>query len=124
VFGALRYAHADQASPDASLDSGDIEVQRIAGHDMAADEFKHESLQDLRSIGQYLKAITEGLESGRVELSDDNGQLALFPAGLLNLELRAKRRGNRAKLQLKLTWTEDKGKPLGPSLKVRPEPNS
>jgi amphi-Trp domain-containing protein len=90
---------------------------------MAADEFKHESLQDLRSIGQYLKAITEGLESGRVELSDDNGQLALFPAGLLNLELSAKRRGNRAKLQFKLTWTEEKGKPLGQSLKVRPDPN-
>ena len=31
---------------------------------MASEEFKHESLQDLKSIGQYLKALTEGLESG------------------------------------------------------------
>ncbi|HKO95338.1 MAG TPA: amphi-Trp domain-containing protein [Polyangiaceae bacterium] len=76
---------------------------------MAIDEFKHESLQDLKSIGQYLVAITEGLEAGRVDLSDENGQLALHPAGLLNLELKAKRRGNQAKLQIKLTWTEDKG---------------
>ena len=86
---------------------------------MASDEFKHESLQDLKSIGQYLKALTEGIESGRVELADDNGQLMLHPFGLLNLELRAKRRGNRAKLQLKLTWTEDKAKAKADSLRVR-----
>jgi amphi-Trp domain-containing protein len=92
---------------------------------MATDEFKHESLQDLKSIGQYLKAITEGLEAGRVDLSDDSGQLALFPTGLLSLELRAKRRGNRAKLQLKLTWTEEKEKPKSKSesLRVRSEPS-
>lgn len=88
---------------------------------MASDEFKHESLQDLKSIGQYLKALTEGLESGRVELSDDNGQLMLHPYGLLNLELRAKRRGNRAKLQLKLTWTEEKAKTKADSLRVHSE---
>lgn len=91
---------------------------------MATDEFKHESLQDLKSIGQYLKAITEGLESGRVDLSDDSGQLALYPNGLLSLELRAKRRGNRAKLQLKLTWTEEKPKAKSESLRVRTEPST
>ena len=91
---------------------------------MASDDFKHESLQDLKSIGQYLKALTEGLESGRVELADDTGQLVLHPAGLLNLELRAKRRGDRAKLQLKLTWTEEESKPRVDSLRVRSEPTS
>ena len=91
---------------------------------MASDEFKHESLQDLKSIGQYLKALTEGIESGRVELADDNGQLLLHPFGLLNLELRAKRRGNRAKLQLKLTWTEEKAKAKADSLRVRSEGTS
>lgn len=91
---------------------------------MASDEFKHESLQDLKSIGQYLKALTEGIESGRVELSDDNGQLVLHPFGLLNLELRAKRRGHQAKLQLKLTWTEEKARPKADSLRVRSEATS
>ena len=76
---------------------------------MATDEFKHESLQDLKSIGQYLVAITEGLQAGRVNLSDENGQLSLRPTALIHLELKAKRRGNQAKLQLKLTWTEDQG---------------
>jgi amphi-Trp domain-containing protein len=91
---------------------------------MAMDEFKHESLQDLQSIGQYLKAITDGLAAGRVELSDDNGQQVLFPAGLISLELSAKRRGNRAKLHLKLSWTEERGKGHADSLRVRTEPTS
>lgn len=88
---------------------------------MATDQFKHESLQDLRSIGQYLKAITEGLEAGRVDLSDEHGQLTLFPTGLLTLELRAKRRGNRSKLRLELIWTEEKPKTKSESLRVRSE---
>jgi amphi-Trp domain-containing protein len=86
---------------------------------MASDEFKHESLQDLKSIGQYLKALTEALEAGRVDLADENGQLVLHPFGLLNLELSARRRGNRAKLQLRLSWTEEKSKANSESLRVR-----
>jgi amphi-Trp domain-containing protein len=91
---------------------------------MASDEFKHESLQDLKSIGQYLRALTEGVEAGRIELADEDGQLVLHPSGLLNLELRASRRGNRAKLQLKLTWTEEKPKSKAQSLQVRSESSS
>lgn len=88
---------------------------------MATDEFKHESLQDVTSIGDYLKAIIEGLERGHVDLSDDSGQLVLHPAGLVGLEVRAKRRGNRAKLQLKLSWTEEKARARAESLRVRTE---
>jgi amphi-Trp domain-containing protein len=91
---------------------------------MATDEFKHESLQDLKSIGQYLKALTEGLETGRVDLSDESGQLVLHPFGLLNLELSARRRGNRTKLRLVLTWTEEKAKTKAESLKVGPDSGS
>ena len=86
---------------------------------MAIDEFEHESLQDANSIGEYLKAIIQGLEKGQLELSDDSGQLVLRPSGLLGLELRAKRKGNRAKLVLELSWTEDKGKTRADSLRVR-----
>jgi amphi-Trp domain-containing protein len=88
---------------------------------MTTDEFQHESLQDLKSIGEYLRAIIEGLESGYLDLSDDGGQLLLHPNGLLGLELRAKRRGNRAKLEIELSWTEDKGKTRAESLRVRSE---
>jgi amphi-Trp domain-containing protein len=88
---------------------------------MATDEFVHESLQDPKSIGEYLRAIIQGLESGYLDLSDDSGQLVLHPKGLLGLALRAKRQGNRANLQLELSWTEDKGKTRAGSLRVRSE---
>lgn len=88
---------------------------------MATDEFQHESLQDAKSIGEYLKAIIHGLETGYLDLSDDNGQLVLHPSGLLGLDLRAKRKGNRAKLVIELSWTEDEGRTRADSLRVRSE---
>jgi amphi-Trp domain-containing protein len=86
---------------------------------MPSDEFEHESLQDQRSIGGYLRAIVEGFERGHIELSDDGGRLVLHPSGLLGLELRAKRTGNRARLQLELSWTETDGATNADSLRVR-----
>jgi len=86
---------------------------------MATDEFQHESLQDSKSIGEYLRAIIEGLESGFIDLSDDGGQLVLHPSGLIGLELHAKRKGNRARLQIELSWSEDKGSARSDSLRVR-----
>jgi amphi-Trp domain-containing protein len=86
---------------------------------MASDEFQHESLQDAKSIGEYLKAIVHGLETGHLDLSDDDGQLTLHPSGLLGLELRARRKGDRAQLVIELSWTEDKGRTRADSLRVR-----
>ena len=60
---------------------------------MATDEFQHESLQDLKSIGEYLRAIVQGLENGHIELSDDKSalpsgfasSLAAFAAAMLHV---------------------------------------
>ncbi len=86
---------------------------------MASTEFRHESLQDLKSIGEYLRALLEGVEAGRLDLSDDRGQLALHPSGLVGLELRAERHGSHARLVLELSWTEHERKTLGGALRVR-----
>lgn len=84
-----------------------------------ADEFKHESLQDAESITSYLRAVIEGLEAGVIELSDDGGTLSLRPSGLLGLQVSAKRKGSRTKLQLELSWTEDKARTRAESLRIR-----
>lgn len=73
---------------------------------MASHEFKHESLQDAQSIAKYLKALIVGLESGELQFKNDEAELQLQPRGLLELELRARRKGGRGKLQLKLAWRE------------------
>jgi amphi-Trp domain-containing protein len=86
---------------------------------MASDEFQHESLQDLTSIGEYLRALISGLEAGSIDLSDDEGQLSLHPSGLIGLELRATRKGNRGRLQIELSWSEGKGHERAGSLQIR-----
>lgn len=82
---------------------------------MATEEFEHESLQDPKSIAEYLGAVTAGLEAGQLTLSDDHGQLELRPRGLLGLLLRARRQGSRVKLRVELSWTEEHAQtPAGP----------
>lgn len=70
-------------------------------------EFRHESLQDCESIVKYLKALTEGFENGRLKLANGNEPMELKPEGLLNLNLKARRKDNRVKLTLKVSWKEE-----------------
>jgi len=71
------------------------------------DEFKHDSVQDRASIARYLRALLEGFEKGHLELGTEAQTLQLDPDGLLELEVRAKRKGGRCKLTLKVSWRED-----------------
>lgn len=70
------------------------------------DDFRHESVQDRNSIVRYLRAVTEGIEQGHLELGTADHMLTLAPEGLLELQVRAKRKGGRVKLALKLNWRE------------------
>lgn len=66
--------------------------------------FRHESLQDQQSILQILAAVTKGLEKGKLVLSDDNDEIVLSPAGLLQLKLSAAQEDNRYSFSLKVSW--------------------
>jgi amphi-Trp domain-containing protein len=70
------------------------------------DDFRHESVQDRHSIVKYLQALTAGIEKGHLELGTAEHMLALEPGGLLELEVRAKRKGGRVQLAVKLHWRE------------------
>ena len=49
--------------------------------------FRHESLQDTKTIQAYLKAILRGLDQGELVFSDDEGSITLKPQGLLNFKV-------------------------------------
>lgn len=66
--------------------------------------FRHESLQDQQSILKFLYAISEGLENGKLVLSDEEDEISLSPEGLLQLKLTATQEGNHYNLGLKLSW--------------------
>ncbi len=66
--------------------------------------FRHESLQDSRSIQKILKSVTSGISKGKVVFSDEDGEILMEPKGLLNLKLTASREENRRRINIRITW--------------------
>lgn len=69
-------------------------------------EFRHESLQDGKSIQKLLTAISKGLGKGKLEFSDDEGQLSLSPNGLLDLNITVKEDETRHQLDIQVSWNK------------------
>lgn len=75
-------------------------------------EFKHESYQDTDTIVAYLDALRDGFAKGCLDLSNEEQQMVLSPDGLLKLELKVRRKGERVKFNLRLDWKESKEEPV------------
>lgn len=89
---------------------------------MADDDFRHQSVQDPRSIVEYLQAITAGIEKGHIQLGAGEHLLDLQPTGMLEFEVFAKRKGGRVKLVLELHWREsDEHDPANNKLTISAE---
>ena len=82
--------------------------------------FRHESLQDGKSIQELLQALCAGLAAGRLELSDADDQLVLKPEGLLHLKLTASQEDNQNGINLRITWqSKDKKAKKKSALKIK-----
>jgi len=77
-------------------------------------DFQHESLQDRDSILTYLKALADGFATGAITFTDKDGEISLAPGVLVNLEVRANRKRDRASLTVKLSWKDETEKQSGP----------
>ena len=66
--------------------------------------FRHESLQDSKTIAELLKAVTKGLSKGKLTFSDEDGEILLEPEGLLNLKITADQEEMRHRLNIRITW--------------------
>lgn len=77
--------------------------------------FRHESLQDRRTIQDILKAVTKGIGKGRLAFSDEDGEIVLEPEDLLNLKVTASQDDSRNRVTLRISWqAEEKTKPKKP----------
>jgi len=77
--------------------------------------FRHESLQNRRTIQDILKAITKGIGKGRLAFSDEDGEIVLEPEDLLSLRVTASQDDMRNRITLRITWqTEEKTKAKKP----------
>jgi amphi-Trp domain-containing protein len=77
---------------------------------MAQDEqFEHESFQDNETIGKYLGALLEGFQKGTITLSSEGDQMVLTPNNILQFQVKARKKGSKNKLSIKISWKESKG---------------
>ena len=70
-------------------------------------KFTYESVQDAKTLEQYLRALTEGFAQGRMRFSRKDLELELHPSGLIGFVVEAKAKEGRMKLNLKFSWREN-----------------
>jgi len=69
--------------------------------------FRHQSLQDKKSIQKLLDAVKRGITRGELEFGDDTGEIILEPKGLMTLRVTATVEDDQSRLDLRITWTND-----------------
>jgi amphi-Trp domain-containing protein len=82
--------------------------------------FRHQSLQDVDSIQDILKAISSGIARGKITFSDEDEKIILRPEGLLDLKVTATREENRNRFNIRVSWeSEEDGVKNKKSLSVK-----
>lgn len=80
--------------------------------------FQHESLQDTKTIQELLKSVTKGIARGKLNFSDEDGEILLEPEGLLNLKLTASQDELTHRLNIRITWQPEEKPNLKKMLSV------
>jgi amphi-Trp domain-containing protein len=79
--------------------------------------FRHQSLQDQKTIQDILKSITSGIAKGKITFSDEDDRIVMRPEGLLDLKVTAAQEDNHNRVNIRISWQvedvgEKKKKPL------------
>jgi amphi-Trp domain-containing protein len=82
--------------------------------------FRHQSLQDAKSIEGILKSITSGIARGKITFSDEDEKIVMRPEGLLDLKVTATQEDNRNRFNIRISWQlEDDSDKKKKSLSVK-----
>ena len=81
--------------------------------------FRHESLQDAKTIKGILKALTDGMASGKLSFSDADDSIELHPAGLMNLKITARQEESLNRVTIRITWQSEDKASGNKSIKVK-----
>ncbi|MHA3977486.1 amphi-Trp domain-containing protein [Halovulum sp. GXIMD14794] len=68
--------------------------------------FKHESLQDAKSIKTLLTALAKGFSKGELTLGDDDDELVLKTGGLMTVRIKGGREDGQSEVSLRVTWSD------------------
>ena len=66
--------------------------------------FRHQSLQDQKSIQDILKSITSGIAKGKLSFSDEDDKIVMRPEGLLDLKVTVSQEENRNRFNIRVSW--------------------
>ena len=69
--------------------------------------FRHQSLQDEKSIEDILHAISSGIAKGKITFSDEDEKIVMRPEGLLDLKVTATQEDNRNRFNIRISWQVD-----------------
>ncbi len=81
--------------------------------------FRHESLQDTKTIKGVLKAVTDGLASGKLSFSDADDSIELKPEGLMKLKITAVQEDSMNRVNIRITWQSEEKIRSNKVVKVR-----
>ncbi|MDJ0887919.1 MAG: amphi-Trp domain-containing protein [Desulfobacterales bacterium] len=80
--------------------------------------FEYESYQDLETIQKFLESLTQGFAKEQIVLSSGDDTIELQPKNLLKFSVSAKRKENKTKLSIKISWKEGKIKAAKSALEI------
>ena len=66
--------------------------------------FEYASYQDLETIQKFLESLKQGMVRQRIVLSSGDDTIELEPKNLLKFSLRAKKKEDKTKLSIKISW--------------------
>lgn len=82
--------------------------------------FRHQSLQDNKTIQGILTSIASSIAKGKITFSDEDEKIVMKPEGLLDLKVTAAQEGNRNRFNIRISWqAEDGGEKKKKSLSVK-----
>ncbi|OQK18400.1 hypothetical protein AU255_11455 [Methyloprofundus sedimenti] len=80
--------------------------------------FKHESLQDAKSIEKILKAISENIGKGQLKFSDEEDEIEFQPEGLMTLKISAAQETHQQSFNIKVSWQRESEELKHKTLKI------
>ena len=80
--------------------------------------FEYESYQDLETIQKFLESLTQGFAKEQIVLSSGDDTIELQPKNLLKFSVSAKKKEDKTKLSIKISWKQGKIKAVKPPLEI------
>ena len=94
----------EEADEEASDDDADDEPKKAKSKKVKID---FEAVMPRNEAVSYFEAIVAGLASGRLEFKREGETLVLNPPELLEVEVKASRKGDKGKVVFEIEWSDE-----------------